>query len=141
MSDKLLLEMVTPQRLAFSEEVDEVILPGTLGEFGILPGHVPFFSTLQPGPVVVKKSGEEIYYAVSGGFVEVHEDHVIVLAETAERSTEINVERVLASKARAEKLLHELKDVSSTEFMRAELRLKRALVREDIAGRKSQVHK
>lgn len=141
MSDKLLLEMVTPQRLALSEEVDEVILPGTLGEFGILPGHVPFFSTLQPGPVVVNKSGEEIYYAVSGGYVEVHEDHVIVLAETAERSTEINIERVLASKAKAEKLLHELKDVSSTEFMRAELRLKRALVREEIAGRKSQVHK
>ena len=141
MSDKLLLEMVTPERLAFSEEVDEVVLPGVLGEFGILPGHVPFLSTLQVGPVVVKKAGGEIYYAVSGGFVEVHEDHVIVLAETAERSDEIEVERVLESKAKAEKLLIELKDISSTEFMRAELRLKRALVREEIARKTGQIQK
>jgi len=141
MSGKLLLEMVTPERLAFSEEVDEVVLPGVLGEFGILPGHVPFLSALQVGPVVVKKNTEVIYYAVRGGFVEVHEDHVIVLAETAERSDEIDVERVLASKAKAEKLLHELKDVSSTEFMRAELRLKRALVREEISRKTGQLQK
>ena len=141
MSGKLLLEMVTPERLAFSEEVDEVVLPGVLGEFGILPGHVPFLSALQVGPVVVRKNTEVIYYAVRGGFVEVHEDHVIVLAETAERSDEIDVERVLASKARAEKLLLELKDISGLEFIKAELRLKRALVREEIARKTGQIQK
>jgi len=137
MADKLLFEIVTPERLAFSEEVDEVTLPGSVGEFGILPGHVPFLSTLQIGVVSTRQDGRELYYAVSGGFVEVHEDHVIVLAETAERSDEIDVARAQASKDRAEKILREDQDASESRFKRAELRLKRALTREEVSRMKS----
>ncbi len=133
MADKLLFEIVTPERLAFSEEVDEVTLPGSVGEFGILPGHVPFLSSLQIGIVSTRQDGREIYYAVSGGFIEVHEDHVIVLAETAERSDEIDVDRARTSKERAEKILREVQEEDESHFNRAELRLKRALTREEVS--------
>jgi len=133
MADKLLFEIVTPERLAFSEEVDEVTLPGSVGEFGILPGHVPFLSTLQIGVISTRQEGRDLYYAVSGGFVEVHEDHVIVLAETAECSDEIDVTRAQASRDRAEKILRETQDESESRFKRAELRLKRALTREEVS--------
>jgi F-type H+-transporting ATPase subunit epsilon len=135
MADKLLFEIVTPERLAFSEEVEEVVVPGTLGELGILPGHVPFLSTLQTGVMMVRQDGREIYYAVSGGFIEVHEDHVILLAESAERADEIDVERALASKARAEALLKTTEDANELQFKKADLRLKRALTREEVARR------
>ena len=133
MADKLLFEIVTPERLAFSEEVDEVTLPGSVGEFGILPGHVPFLSTLQIGIVSTRQEGRELCYALSGGFIEVHEDHVIVLAETAERSDEIDVSRAKASQDRAEKILREVQEENESRFQRAELRLKRALTREKVS--------
>ncbi|NOY52762.1 MAG: F0F1 ATP synthase subunit epsilon [Deltaproteobacteria bacterium] len=133
MAGKLLFEIVTPERLAFSEEVDEVTLPGSVGEFGVLPGHVPFLSTLQIGIISTRREGSEIYYAVSGGFIEVHEDHVIVLAETAERSDEIDVARAHASQERAEKSLREMREEDESRFQRAELRLKRALTREKVS--------
>lgn len=136
MANKILFEIVTPQRLAFSEEVDEVIVPGTLGEMGLLPGHVPLLSGLQIGEMVAKKDGKEIHFAVSGGFVEIHEDHVILLAETSERSDEIDVERALASQAKAEEILKKTQDSAQRDFIRAEMRLKRALTREEVAKRR-----
>lgn len=136
MAEKILFEIVTPERLTFSDEVDEVAIPGVQGEFGVLPGHVPFFSNLQVGEVVAKKDGTLTHFAVSGGFAEVHEDHVIVLAETAERAEEIDVDRALASKSRAEEILKKAKDSSELEFKRAELRLKRALTREEVSKKR-----
>jgi len=136
MAAKILFEIVTPERLAFSEEVDEVIVPGTMGELGFLPGHVPLLSSLQIGEMVAKKEGKEIHFAVSGGFVEIHEDHVILLAETSERSDEIDVERALASKVKAEEILKKTADSSQVSFIRAEMRLKRALTREEVAKRR-----
>jgi F-type H+-transporting ATPase subunit epsilon len=133
MADKILFDIVTPERLVFSEEVDEVIVPGVQGEMGFLPDHVPLLSGLQIGEMVLKKEGKEIHFAISGGYVEIHENHVILLAETAERSDEIDVERALASKAKAEEALKKIGDASISEFMRAELRLKRALTREHVA--------
>ncbi len=135
MAETLLFDIVTPERLAFSEEVEEVVVPGTLGELGILPGHVPFLSTLQPGVMMLRQDGREIYYAVSGGFIEVHEDHVILLAETAERADEIDVDRALASRAKAEEILKDVQDANELKFKRADLRLKRALTREEVARR------
>lgn len=136
MAEKILFEIVTPERLAFSEEVDEVAIPGLLGEFGVLPGHVPFFSSLQIGEVIARKNGEVMHFAISGGFAEVHEDHVIVLAETAERAEEIDIDRALASRQRAEEALRKVKDYGELEFKRAELRLKRALTRESVSKKK-----
>ncbi len=133
MAEKILFEIVTPERLVFSEEVDEVIVPGSLGEMGFLPGHVPLLSTLQIGEMSAKSGGKEIHFAISGGFVEIHEDHVILLAETAERSDEIDIERALASKSKAEEILKKIDDASVSDFKRAELRMKRALTREHVA--------
>jgi F-type H+-transporting ATPase subunit epsilon len=135
MADKILFEIVTPERLAFSEEVDEVIVPGFMGELGLLPAHVPLLSSLQIGQIVAKKEGEEIHFAVSGGFVEIHENHVILLAETSERADEIDVDRALVSKTKAEEILKKTEDSSHRDFIRAEMRLKRALMREEVAKR------
>ncbi len=136
MADKILFDIVTPERLVFSEEVDEVIVPGVQGEMGFLPGHLPLLSGLQIGQMVLKKEGKEFHFAISGGYVEIHEDHVILLAETAERADEIDVERALASKAKAEEALRKTEDSAAHDFMMAELRLKRALTREEVAKRR-----
>jgi F-type H+-transporting ATPase subunit epsilon len=136
MADKILFEIVTPERLVFSEEVDEVIVPGVQGEMGFLPGHLPLLSGLQIGQMALKKEGKEIHFAISGGYVEIHEDHVILLAETAERADEIDVERAMASKARAEESLKKIDEASVHDFMMAELRLKRALTREEVSKRR-----
>lgn len=136
MADKILFEIVTPERLVFSEEVDEVIVPGVQGEMGFLPGHLPLLSGLQIGQMALKKEGKEIHFAISGGYVEIHEDHVILLAETAERADEIDVERALASKAKAEEALRKTEDSAAHDFMMAELRLKRALTREEVSKRR-----
>ena len=116
MAEKILFEIVTPERLAYSEEVDEVIIPGTKGEMGLLPGHVPLLSTLQVGGVTVKQDGKETFFAVSAGYVEIHEDHVILLAETAEKSEEIDVERALSSKTKAEEMLKKVQDSSEKDL-------------------------
>ncbi len=133
MAEKLLFEIVTPERLIFSEEVDEVTVPGAEGEFGVLPGHVPFLSALQIGKLALKQGGREHVFAVSGGFVEVHEDHVILLAESAERSDEIDMERTLNAKSRAEQVLKEISDPTDPGYVEADQRLRRALNRESVA--------
>ncbi|MFN7967057.1 MAG: F0F1 ATP synthase subunit epsilon [Acidobacteriota bacterium] len=90
---KITVEVVTPERRVITRECDEVILPGTLGSFGVLPGHAAMLSSLQPGVAVVRTGNEKSIMAVGGGFAEVLPDRVIVLAETCEKSDEIDVER------------------------------------------------
>ena len=84
MSEKLKLEMVTPHKRVLSEEVDEISAPGTLGELGILPGHTPLLTTLKVGELTYRKEGQTYHVAVNWGYVEVEEDTVTVLVETAE---------------------------------------------------------
>jgi F-type H+-transporting ATPase subunit epsilon len=86
----LRLEVATPARLLVSEDVDEVVAPGIEGYFGVLPGHAPFLTTLGAGELMYRQSGRESYLAVSGGFAEVRNDKVIVLADAAERPEEID---------------------------------------------------
>lgn len=102
MSGRLHLELATPTRLLVSEEVDEVVAPGALGYFGVLPGHAPFLTTLGVGEVIYRQGGREHYLAVTGGFAEVGPERVIVLTETAERPEEIDVERARAALERAD---------------------------------------
>ena len=89
----MLLELATPTRQLVSEEVDEVVAPGTEGYFGVLPGHAALLATLGSGEVVYRKGREEVHLAVHGGFAEVTPERVIILAELAERPEEINRER------------------------------------------------
>ena len=103
---KLDIDIVTAERIVYSEtEVDEIIAPGVEGEFAVLPRHAAFMTMLVPGVVVIRKGGDETEMAISGGFVEVRENRVVVVADTAERAEEIDAERAEAARRRAEEQL------------------------------------
>ncbi|OHB27759.1 MAG: ATP synthase F1 subunit epsilon [Desulfuromonadaceae bacterium GWC2_58_13] len=137
MAEKLRLELVTPYKKALSEEVDEVTAPGTLGEFGILPGHTPMLTTLKIGELSYRKGGENFHLAVNWGYVEVEDDKVTVLVETAEPADEIDLERAKAALGRAEEALRKLTS-EDKDFLVMEAALTRALIRIQVAGRKSR---
>ena len=96
------LEIVTAERVVYSEDVNELVAPGSDGELGILPSHSPLLTTLAPGEIRVVKDGEETYMAVSGGFMEVLANKVKILADTAERVDEIDIDRAEEAMRRAE---------------------------------------
>jgi len=132
--DKIKLEIVTPERIVVSESVDEVVLPGIEGEFGVLPGHIPFLTALKVGVLTYKKEGAEEHLAVSWGYVEVAGDNVKVLAETAEKATEIDLSRAKTAMEAAEKILTAGKE--DTEYDMAKVRLEKAVIRVQVAGKK-----
>ena len=101
------LEIVTVERLVYSGDVDLVSAPGVMGTLGILAKHTPLLTALEAGELRFTKGDEEGRFAISGGFLEVQPDRVIVLADTAERAEEIDLERAEAARQRAEKLLKE----------------------------------
>ncbi len=129
------LEIVTPERLAFSEEVRSVTLPGVSGEMTILPRHAPLMTLLQPGELIIRPAhGGEISYAVGGGIAEVRPDKVVVLADAAEREDEIDIARAEAARQRAERLLKE--GVPPERRRELELSLRKAYVRLRVARRR-----
>ena len=99
------LDIVTAERMIYSEDVNMVVAPGVEGQLGILPHHTPLMTTLQAGELHIKKDDEEIVLAISGGFIEVRPDRVIVLADSAERAEEIDIARAEEAKRRAEQKL------------------------------------
>src|SRR4030042_185466 len=101
------LEIVTAERLIYSEDVNMVVAPGVIGYLGILPHHAPLMTMLKPGELRIKKESEEISLAVTGGFMEVRPDKILVLADAAERAEEIDITRAEAAKKRAEDRLKE----------------------------------
>ena len=128
MAEKLFLEVVTPQKAIVSEEVESVVAPGSGGEFGVLKGHTTFLTSLKIGTLRYKDtSGKERYLFINGGFAEVLPDKVTILAESAERRKDIDVERATKAKERAEKRLAEKR--KDTDLARAEVALKRAVHR------------
>ena len=128
----LKLDIVTAERVVYSEDVDVVIAPGVEGQLGILPHHAPLMTTLQAGELRVRRGGEEDSLAISGGFLEVRPDRVIVLADTAERAEEIDIERAEAAKQRAEQRLVDRR-VPGLDEARCESALRRALARLTVA--------
>jgi F-type H+-transporting ATPase subunit epsilon len=132
MAEKLELEVVTPDRLVASESVDIVMAMGALGEFGILPGHIPFLTPLQPGELRYRKGSQLEYMAVTGGFAEISNNKVTVLAEAAEKAREIDIDRAKRAKERAEKRLAQAK-TEDVDYTRAEMALKRSLLRLRVA--------
>ena len=125
------LDIVTAERAIYSEEVDMVIAPGVEGQLGILPHHTPLMTTLQAGELRIKKGGEEVSLAISGGFLEVRPDRVVVLADAAERAEEIDVARAEAAKRRAQQRLTERPP--GIDETRAEAALLRSLARLKVA--------
>jgi F-type H+-transporting ATPase subunit epsilon len=128
----LKLDIVTAERIVYSEEVDTVIAPGVEGQLGILPHHAPLMTILQAGELVVRHGSREDIMAISGGFLEVRPDRVIVLADSAERAEEIDVERAGAAKKRAEERLRDRK-IEGLDETRAEASLRRAITRLSVA--------
>ena len=137
----LKLDIVTAEGVVYSNEVDVVVAPGIEGQLGILPHHAPLMTTLQPGELRVRKSGEEFSLAISGGFLEVRPDRVIILADAAERAEEIDIARAEEAKRRAEDRLRQ--PTPEVDMAEAETALHRALARlevvEKIRRRKPRV--
>ena len=126
------LDIVTAERAVYSGEVDMVVAPGVEGQLGILPHHAPLMTMLQPGELRIKKGGEEVSLAISGGFLEVRPDKVVVLADAAERADEIDIARAEAAKRRAQEQLAE-RATPGIDYARAAAALSRSLARLRVA--------
>lgn len=133
MEKQLLLEIVTPQGLVFSEHVDEVIASGSEGEFGVLPNHVPFLTTLKVGMLTFRRGSETGHFFVNWGYAEVRPDKVLILADSAEKSEDIDVQRAMEAKKRAEE---RLRQAEKFDQARATSSLERAASRMSIAEKK-----
>ena len=137
MAEKLKLEVVTPKGAVVSQEVDIVTAPGYGGEFGVLANHAPFLSTIKTGVLTYKTGAQEETLMVSGGFCEVSNNKLTFLVESAERGTDIDVERAMRAKERAEKRLAEAQaQKEKFDRTRAEAALQRALSRIKVAERR-----
>jgi len=134
MADKILLEIVTPEKKVLSEMVDIVMAPGEEGEFGALPNHIPFLTTLRVGELRFRVGANTRYVAIMGGIAEVLPDQVTILATAAEEAGEIDVIRAKAARERAERRIREVKD--RLEFTRAQAALQRAIARLRVADRR-----
>ena len=134
MAEKLKVELVTPYKKVLSEEVDEITATGALGEFGVLPGHAPFLTSLKIGELAYRKDGLMYHMALNWGYFEVENDKVTVLVETAERADEIDLERAKAALGRAELELKAL-TAEDRDFRIHEAALERALIRVQVAGK------
>jgi len=135
MAERLTLELATPTRMVVAETVDEVVVPGSEGYFGVLPGHAPLLATLGIGELTYRIGREERQVAVAGGFAEVRNDKVIVLADTAELPHDIDRARAERARDRAEQRLSG-RAQDETDYARAAAALARALMRIQVSGRR-----
>ena len=134
MAERLTLELATPTRMVVAETVDEVVVPGSEGYFGVLPGHAPLLATLGIGELTYRSGREERHVAVSCGFAEVRNDKVIVLADTAELPQDIDRGRAERARDRAEQRLSG-RSQDEIDYARAAAALARALTRIQVFGR------
>ncbi len=130
----LTLEIVTAERVVYSEEVDVLVAPGVVGELGILPSHSPLLTIMQPGEIRVDKDGEETFIAVSGGFLEVIGNKATILADTAERADEIDEARAEEAVQRAEERIASA--TTSLDLERALASVRRSQARLKVARRR-----
>jgi F-type H+-transporting ATPase subunit epsilon len=131
----LQLEIVTPEKQAYADEVDAVTLPGSEGELGVLPHHAPLVSTLGVGELRIRKGSTEESFAIVGGFLQVLPDKVVVMAETADMASEIDLEKAQEARREAERAL-EAGHVEAADLATARVALQAALLRERLAQRR-----
>ena len=132
------LEIVTGERLVYSDDVDSVVAPGVDGELGVLPRHAALMTTLAPGELRVKKNGQDVLMAVSGGFMEVLPHKVTILADSAERADEIDEARAEEARKRAQNRLAEAVKGGQIDVARAQAAMRRAVVRLKVAQKKKR---
>jgi F-type H+-transporting ATPase subunit epsilon len=135
MADELLLEIVTPERLVFSGMVEQVTIPGSEGQFGVLKGHTPLLSFVDIGELNFSKDGKRSHYAISTGYAEVASNKVTLLVETAERADKIDKERALKAKERAQLALGKMPPVQTDDYEKARAALMRAISRLNAASK------
>jgi len=133
MADKITLDIVTPYGHVFTDEVDEIVATGSEGEFGVLPDHVPFLTTLKVGMLTYRKGSETGYFFVNWGYAEVGPDKVTILADSAEKADKIDVERAKEAMKRAEERIRELEKYDQA---RATASLDRAIMRVQVAEKR-----
>ena len=131
----LLLEIVTPERQAYSDDVDAVVCPGTEGELGVLPHHAPLLSTLGVGELRIRKGNQEESFAIAGGFLQVRPDKVVVMAELADLASEIDLEAAEAARREAERAIEQGFE-EPADLARARAAMERALLRIRVAERR-----
>jgi F-type H+-transporting ATPase subunit epsilon len=129
----LILEIVTPKGVLVSQNVDMVIAPGAEGEFGVLPGHIDFLSAIVPGKLRFDYGGKSDHMAVNSGFAEVSGGRLSILADSAEKANDIDIERARRAMERAKKRLEKDRSSKAIDFQRAEAALKRAISRIEVA--------
>jgi F-type H+-transporting ATPase subunit epsilon len=132
----LLLEIVTPERLAYSDTVDSVQLPGVEGELGVLPHHAPLVSMLGVGELRIRKGGAEESFAIVGGFLQVRPDKVVVMAETADMASEIDLDKAQHARREAEQALEGGARTDAVDLAAARAALQHALLRIRVAERR-----
>ncbi|MBC7961761.1 MAG: F0F1 ATP synthase subunit epsilon [Steroidobacteraceae bacterium] len=137
MAEKMKLEIVTPYKKVVDIEVDEVTATGKLGEFGVLPGHAPFLTSLKIGELCYKADGTAVSMALNWGYFEVKDDKIIILVETAEYAEDIDVERARAAQGRAEEALKKLSP-EDKQFKVYEAALERSIIRMQVSGKSSR---
>jgi F-type H+-transporting ATPase subunit epsilon len=137
MADKIRLKVVTPSRLVLDEEVDEVTAPGVKGEFGVLPNHISFLTLLEPGEMSYKQGTTRRFLAISGGYAEVLDNVMTVLAPAAEFGVEIDVNRARAAKENAERRLGEI-HFEDKNFAATQEALRKSLARLQVAGKEAR---
>ena len=135
MADRLTLELATPTRLVVTAEVDEVVIPGSMGYFGVLPGHAPLLATLGIGELTYRIGRDEYHVAMSGGFAEVRNDKVIILADVAETPADIDRTRAERARDRAEARVSGRATQEEIDYARAMCALARAVTRIQVASR------
>lgn len=129
-------ELTTPERVVVKTAYDSITIPTQEGEITVLPGHIPLVANLAPGVLTVRKGKDEEYLAVSGGFIEFQQgDRLIVLADTAERAEELDLQKIEEARARAEKLLSEKRHAEDISSVSAVAALERELARIKVVQR------
>jgi F-type H+-transporting ATPase subunit epsilon len=131
----LTVEIVTPSRILVQAQADELNVPGELGYLGILPGHTALLTNLGQGELMYRRGEQRWYLSIFGGYMEVRNDHVTVLADIAEKAEEIDRPRAEAARDRAEQRLRDIR-AHDTDFERARIALMRALIRLQVASRR-----
>ncbi|HEX8974181.1 MAG TPA: F0F1 ATP synthase subunit epsilon [Patescibacteria group bacterium] len=140
LEQKIKLKITTPEKIVFEKEVDQITLPVLDGQVTILPGHRSYIAALKAGEIMLKSEGKEMELAVSGGFIELHDNVLVVLADTAEHAAEIDVKRAEEARDRAEQLKQEKVSMDEVEYARVAAAIEKEAARVRVARKHHTKH-